>query len=178
MGRREGRNEKNCVGWKGASQDCYARWGSYVSLSLVRTSPATVARYRGLTRCRRIVLPILRSLSKVYGPVSVIHFDAHIDTWNGDTYAGAVSEQSKITHGSFFWKAAQEGVLANTSSIHAGIRTRLSVRPFPLPQRIFARTDSSAVPTGLSLTDSLVAGHRRLVPRRNRRLPTPHDRRY
>jgi agmatinase len=30
------------------------------------------------------------------------------------------------THGSFFWKAGQEGLISNTSSIHAGIRTRLS----------------------------------------------------
>ncbi|KAM0751806.1 Arginase/deacetylase [Meredithblackwellia eburnea MCA 4105] len=73
-----------------------------------------------------IVLPILKSLKKIYGPISVIHFDAHIDTWNGDTYVGALTEQSKITHGSFFWKASQEGLLANTSSIHAGIRTRLN----------------------------------------------------
>ncbi|KAI5474247.1 agmatinase [Pseudohyphozyma bogoriensis] len=73
-----------------------------------------------------ILLPILRALKDVYGPISVIHFDAHIDTWNGDTYAGAFSDQSKITHGSFFWKASQEGLITNTSSIHAGIRTRLS----------------------------------------------------
>lgn len=30
------------------------------------------------------------------------------------------------THGSFFWKASTEGLISNTSSIHAGIRTRLS----------------------------------------------------
>lgn len=29
-----------------------------------------------------IVLPILRSLYKTYGPISVIHFDAHLDTWS------------------------------------------------------------------------------------------------
>lgn len=54
------------------------------------------------------------------------HFDAHIDSWNGNTYVGASTEQSKITHGSFFWKAGEEGLISNTSSIHAGIRTRLS----------------------------------------------------
>lgn len=30
------------------------------------------------------------------------------------------------THGSMFWKASTEGLVSNTSSIHAGIRTRLS----------------------------------------------------
>lgn len=73
------------------------------------------------------------------GPVSVIHFDAHLDTWNGNFYVGASTDQSKIvsltsglntltmkTHGTFFWKAAEEGFITNTTSIHAGIRTRLS----------------------------------------------------
>ncbi|GAA5917259.1 hypothetical protein JCM6882_009263 [Rhodosporidiobolus microsporus] len=73
-----------------------------------------------------IVLPILRSLNKVYGPISVIHFDAHLDTWNGALYRGALTPQSQITHGSFFFKAAQESLISNTSSVHAGIRTRLS----------------------------------------------------
>ncbi|GAA5957235.1 hypothetical protein JCM21900_001201 [Sporobolomyces salmonicolor] len=73
-----------------------------------------------------IVLPILRSLNKVYGPISVIHFDAHLDTWQGSAYNGAWTEQSQVTHGSFFWKAATEGLIANSTSVHAGIRTRLS----------------------------------------------------
>lgn len=30
-----------------------------------------------------IVLPILGALSEVYGPITVLHFDAHLDTWNG-----------------------------------------------------------------------------------------------
>lgn len=71
-----------------------------------------------------IVLPILRSLNKVYGPVSVIHFDAHLDTWDG--YPGTVSEQSRITHGTFFYVANEEGLVSN-SSIHAGIRCKLVV---------------------------------------------------
>ncbi|BGP57304.1 hypothetical protein JCM8202v2_004944 [Rhodotorula sphaerocarpa] len=73
-----------------------------------------------------IVLPILRSLAKVYGPVAVLHFDAHLDTWNGAMYNGAWTPQSQITHGSMFWKASTEGLVSNTSSLHAGIRTRLS----------------------------------------------------
>ena len=57
-----------------------------------------------------IVLPILRSLKTVYGPVSVIHFDSHLDTWDPyEGYTGIASEQSAITHGTFFWHAAREG---------------------------------------------------------------------
>lgn len=67
-----------------------------------------------------IVLPILRSLYKVYGPISVIHFDAHLDTW------GKWSPQERITHGSFFYIAHEEGLLSNTS-VHAGIRCKMIV---------------------------------------------------
>ncbi|KAJ7242576.1 arginase deacetylase [Mycena haematopus] len=70
-----------------------------------------------------IVLPILRALHKKYGPISVIHFDAHLDTWAG--YAGGVTDQSKVTHGTFFYLAQEEGLIANTS-IHAGIRCKLA----------------------------------------------------
>ncbi|KAI0315657.1 Arginase/deacetylase [Amylostereum chailletii] len=69
-----------------------------------------------------IVLPILRSLNKVYGPVSVIHFDAHLDTWK-PTFAG--TDQSRITHGTFFYIAAEEGLMRN-ASIHGGIRTKMN----------------------------------------------------
>lgn len=73
-----------------------------------------------------IVLPILRSLKSVYGPISVIHLDSHLDTWNPyDGYTGIASEQSKITHGTFFWHAAQEGCIANGTSVHGGLRTKL-----------------------------------------------------
>ncbi|KAF9270721.1 Arginase/deacetylase [Marasmius fiardii PR-910] len=70
-----------------------------------------------------IVLPILRSLYKIYGPISVIHFDAHLDTW--PSYAGSITEQSRVTHGTFFNLAFEEGLISN-SSIHAGIRCKLA----------------------------------------------------
>lgn len=71
-----------------------------------------------------IVLPILRSLNKVYGNISVIHFDAHLDTWEG--YKGQTpTDQSRITHGTFFSVAREEGLLSN-ASIHAGVRCKLT----------------------------------------------------
>ncbi|KAH8833040.1 arginase family-domain-containing protein [Flagelloscypha sp. PMI_526] len=74
-----------------------------------------------------IVLPILRSLNKVYGPVSVIHFDAHLDTWSPDAFnlTGKMSEQERITHGTFFAIAHEEGLIRNDSSVHAGVRCRM-----------------------------------------------------
>ena len=62
-----------------------------------------------------IVLPILRSLFKKHGPIAVIHFDAHLDTW--DTYFGA-----DYTHGTPFRRASEEGLLDQESCLHIGIR--------------------------------------------------------
>lgn len=78
-----------------------------------------------------IVLPSLRALSEHYGPISVIHFDAHLDTWSPERYTPAhiwdvPEDTGHFTHGSMFWMAANEGLLANDSCMHAGLRTRLS----------------------------------------------------
>ena len=75
-----------------------------------------------------IVLPILRSLKTVYGPISVIHLDSHLDTWDPyEGYTGIVSEQSAITHGTFFWHASREGCISKGTSVHGGLRTKLFV---------------------------------------------------
>ncbi|KAI0752931.1 Arginase/deacetylase [Daedaleopsis nitida] len=69
-----------------------------------------------------IVLPILRALNEVYGPVAVIHFDSHLDTWrNLDPDSGL----DQITHGTYFYIAYTEGLIAK-NSIHAGIRCKMA----------------------------------------------------
>ncbi|KAI0472868.1 Arginase/deacetylase [Xylariaceae sp. FL0804] len=80
-----------------------------------------------------ITLPLLRSINRAYGPVSVIHFDSHLDTCTSDrqagrpkVFGGSPSEVASINHGTYFYHAAQEGLLANDSNVHAGIRTTLS----------------------------------------------------
>lgn len=75
-----------------------------------------------------VALPALRALHKIYGkPITVLHFDAHLDTWNPVRYSAYwVSEQSRFNHGSFFHIASTEGLISNTTSAHAGIRTRLT----------------------------------------------------
>lgn len=62
-----------------------------------------------------IALPMLRATSKVHGPLALLHFDAHLDTW--DTYF-----DEPITHGSMFRRAFEEGILIEDSSMHVGIR--------------------------------------------------------
>lgn len=80
-----------------------------------------------------IALPALRALKKIYGqPIAVVHFDAHLDTWHPAKYPSAwidstdPSSQSFFNHGSMFWIAGTEGLIVNGSSVHAGLRTRLS----------------------------------------------------
>ena len=75
-----------------------------------------------------IALAELRSLYRIYGePIAVVHFDAHLDTWDPSRYQTAwESKQSEFTHGSMYWIASNEGLIANGSSAHAGLRTRLS----------------------------------------------------
>lgn len=75
-----------------------------------------------------VALPALRALNKIYGgPVAVLHFDAHQDTWNPAKYASAwQSAQSDFNHGSMFWIASNEGLIINGSSVHAGLRSRLT----------------------------------------------------
>ncbi len=62
-----------------------------------------------------VALPLLRALNRIHGPVAVLHFDAHLDTW--DTYFGA-----PYTHGTPFRRAADEGLLDPERCQHVGIR--------------------------------------------------------
>ncbi|MFE3203517.1 agmatinase [Embleya sp. NPDC059237] len=62
-----------------------------------------------------IALPLLRAVAAEHGPVAVVHFDAHLDTW--DTYFG-----EPYTHGTPFRRASEEGLLDPTRCLHVGIR--------------------------------------------------------
>ena len=62
-----------------------------------------------------VALPLLRAVAREHGPVALVHFDAHLDTW--DTYFGA-----PLTHGTVFRRAFEEGLLAADHSVHVGIR--------------------------------------------------------
>ena len=63
-----------------------------------------------------IALPLLRSVNHHNGgPIALVHFDAHLDTW--DTYFGA-----PYTHGTPFRRAREEKLFLDDSSMHVGIR--------------------------------------------------------
>ncbi|CAM5286735.1 Agmatinase OS=Streptomyces alboniger OX=132473 GN=speB PE=3 SV=1 [Streptomyces alboniger] len=73
------------------------------------------ARMMTLGGDHTIALPLLRSVAKKHGPVALLHFDAHLDTW--DTYFGA-----EYTHGTPFRRAVEEGILDTEALSHVGTR--------------------------------------------------------
>ena len=62
-----------------------------------------------------ITYPLLRAHAKKHGPLSLVHFDAHCDTWPDDG--------SRLDHGSMFLRAAREGIVDPATSVQIGIRT-------------------------------------------------------
>ena len=62
-----------------------------------------------------VALPLLRATARRYGPLALVHFDAHLDTW--DTYFG-----QRYTHGTPFRRAWEEGLLRRDRSVHVGLR--------------------------------------------------------
>lgn len=68
-----------------------------------------------------IAVPLLRAVNHHLGPVALVHFDAHLDTW--ETYFGA-----PYTHGTPFRRAAEEGLFLDHASMHVGIRGPLYSR--------------------------------------------------
>lgn len=63
-----------------------------------------------------ITLPILRAVAARRGPVALIQFDAHSDTWVDD-------DPERIDHGTFLYKAIREGLVDPSASVSVGIRT-------------------------------------------------------
>lgn len=63
-----------------------------------------------------ITYPILQAYAEKFGPLSLIHFDAHSDTWPDDDY-------DRIDHGTMFYKAIKQGLIDPARSVSVGIRT-------------------------------------------------------
>ena len=62
-----------------------------------------------------ISLPVLRALAGKHGPLGLVQFDAHIDTWDEDF-------GSKLFHGSSFYYAVTEGLVDPRRFVQVGIR--------------------------------------------------------
>ncbi len=63
-----------------------------------------------------ISFPILRALHQRHGPLALVHFDAHSDTWT--------DAEGRIDHGTMFFHAARLGYVDPACSVQLGMRTR------------------------------------------------------
>lgn len=63
-----------------------------------------------------ISFPILKAYAEKFGPISLLQFDAHTDTWPDDDLA-------RVDHGTMFYKAVKSGIVDPATSVQVGIRT-------------------------------------------------------
>ena len=100
--------------------DCLLDYGNH------QKTPATIEREAGrILRSGAFLLslggdhfvtwPLLKAHAARHGPLALIHFDAHQDTWFDDG--------KRIDHGSFVARAVRDGIIDPDRSIQIGIRT-------------------------------------------------------
>ena len=65
-----------------------------------------------------VTYPLLRAHAEKYGPIALVHFDAHTDTWP--------DEDGRLDHGTMFSRAIKENLIDTEHSIQIGIRTHNS----------------------------------------------------
>jgi agmatinase len=87
------------------------------SLTAIQSQAETVGHLIALGGEHSVTLPLLRALTqRSGGPVSLVHFDAHVDTWP-DNFGQA------LAHGSPFYHAINEGLVDPHRMIQIGIRS-------------------------------------------------------
>jgi len=63
-----------------------------------------------------VTLALLRAAHRLHGPLALVHFDAHCDTWTN--HFGEPSG-----HGTWTWEALQEGLVTATDAVQIGLRS-------------------------------------------------------
>jgi agmatinase len=101
------------------------------SLDLIEAQAAAVGHLIALGGEHGITLPLLRALTRRTGPLALVHFDAHVDTWPenfGQTFA----------HGTVFHHALAEGLVDPRRMIQIGVRS-------PVQREVFDWTTAQGV---------------------------------
>lgn len=120
------------MGWRDPAQLPIADLGDFeialgdiaASLTLIEEQAAKVTKpLLSFGGEHTVTLPLLRALAKRIGPVGLIHFDAHIDTWP-DNFGQVFG------HGSVFFHAINEGLIDPARMIQIGIRS-------PMPKEVW-----------------------------------------
>lgn len=94
-----------------------------------------------------ITLPLLRAHAKKHGPLSLIHFDAHTDTYE---------EGGAIDHGTMFHHAMVEGLVDPAHSVQVGIRTTYDATDHPYHVLDAAWVDANGVEATLERIKKIV----------------------
>ncbi|WP_019646655.1 agmatinase [Novispirillum itersonii] len=63
-----------------------------------------------------VTYPLLKAHAAVHGPLALIHFDAHCDTWDDGS-------ETSLNHGTMFLRAKQQGLIDAGASVQVGLRT-------------------------------------------------------
>ncbi len=86
------------------------------SLALIEQQAARFSHLVALGGDHTVTLALLRALAKRTGPLGMVHFDAHVDTWP-DNFG------QPLAHGSVFYRAITEGLVDPRRMIQIGIRS-------------------------------------------------------
>jgi agmatinase len=86
------------------------------SLAEIERQAADVPHLIALGGDHAVTLPLLRAVRRRHGPVGLVHFDAHVDTWP-DSFG------LKYGHGSVFFHAIEEGLIDPRRTVQIGIRS-------------------------------------------------------
>lgn len=83
-----------------------------------------------------VTYPLLRAHARQHGPLALIHFDAHPDTWPDDG--------ERLDHGTMFRRAAREGIIDPERSVQIGIRTHSAAQGFTVLDAPWVHTHGTA----------------------------------
>ncbi len=86
------------------------------SMKLIEEQARNIAHLMTLGGDHSITLPLLRAIAGRRGPVALLHFDAHVNTWP-DNFG------QPLGHGSVFYRAIEEGLVQPHRMIQVGIRS-------------------------------------------------------
>ena len=114
----------NPVNWRDPLKLGLADAGDFVlalgdipaSLALIEKQAAGFTHLAAIGGDHTITLALLRALAKRTGPLGLVHFDAHVDTWP-DCFG------QPLGHGSVFYRAIVEGLVEPRRMIQIGIRS-------------------------------------------------------
>ena len=62
-----------------------------------------------------VTYPVLKAYARHHGPLTLVQFDAHSDTWSEKTRS--------LSHGTMFYHAVKEGLVVDKDSVQIGLRT-------------------------------------------------------